>query len=112
MFKGMLHVEKFCAMLWFAKEMTEGLVIKKETLKCSGKVYSEQYRRNFGIKDDILMVENDLDDVSRLSPTINRKPIADWFKEEWRRLVYGIRLLQQEKEKQRIQALIEIIDNM
>ena len=33
------------------------------------------------IKDDILRVENDPDDESRLNLTINRKPIADWFRD-------------------------------
>ena len=76
MFREMLRMEKFCAMLGFTKEMTESLLVKKEALKCSGKIYSEQHRRNFDIKDDILRVENDPDDESRLNLTINRKPIA------------------------------------
>ena len=74
MFREMLRMEKFCAMLGFSKEMTESLIVKKEALKCSGKIYSEQHRRNFDIKDDILRVENDPDDGSRLNLTINRKP--------------------------------------
>ena len=48
------RMEKFCTMLRFTKEMTESLLVKKEVLKCSGKIYSEQYKRNFDIKDDIL----------------------------------------------------------
>ena len=73
----------------------------KEALKCSGKIYSEQHRRNFDIKDDILRVENDPDDESRLNLTINRKPIADWFREQWHRLRYGARVPQQEERKSR-----------
>lgn len=42
------------------KEMTESLIVKKDALKCSGKVYSEQHRRNFDIKDDILQVKTPL----------------------------------------------------
>ena len=101
MFREMLRMEKFCAMLGFSKEMTESLIVKKEALKCSGKIYSEQHRRNFDIKDDILRVENDPDDESRLNLTINRKPIADWFMEQWHRLRYGTRLPQQEERKSR-----------
>ena len=101
MFREMLRMEKFCAMLGFTKEMTESLLVKKEALKCSGKIYSEQHRRNFDIKDDILRVENDPDDESRLNLTINRKPIADWFMEQWHRLRYGTRLPQQEERKSR-----------
>lgn len=96
-----LRMEKFCAMLGFSKEMTESLIVKKEALKCSGKIYSEQHRRNFDIKDDILRVENDPDDESRLNLTINRKPIADWFREQWHRLRYGARVPQQEERKSR-----------
>lgn len=53
------------------------------------------------IKDDILRVENDPDDESRLNLTINRKPIADWFREQWHRLRYGARVPQQEERKSR-----------
>src|SRR5574344_662686 len=101
MFREMLRMENFCAMLGFSKEMTESLIVKKEALKCSGKIYSEQHRRNFDIKDDILRVENDPDDESRLNLTINRKPIADWFREQWHRLRYGARVPQQEERKSR-----------
>ena len=91
MFREMLRMEKFCAMLGFSKEMTESLLVKKEALKCSGKIYSEQHRRNFDIKDDILMIENDPDDESRLNLTINRKPIADWFREQWHKFQQSLR---------------------
>ena len=117
MFREMLRMEKFCAMLGFTKEMTERLVVKKEAMKCSGKIYSEQHRRNFDVKDDVFRVENDPDDesrlsltinrkpiaewFSRLSLTINRKPIAEWFREQWHRLRYGTRVPQQEEKKSR-----------
>ena len=101
MFREMLRIEKFCATLGFTKEMTESLLVKKKALKCSGKIYSEQHRRNFDVKDDILMIENDHDDESRLNLTINRKPIADWFMEQWHKLRYGTRLPQQEEKKSR-----------
>ena len=101
MFREMLRMEKFCAMLGFSKEMTERLLDKKEALKCSGKIYSEQHGRNFDVKDDILMVENDPEDENRLNLTINRKPIADWFSEQWHRLRYGAKVLQQEEKKSR-----------
>lgn len=75
-------------MLGFTKEMTESLLVKKEALKCSGRIYSEQHRRNFDIKR-IFKIENNPDNESRLNLTINRKPIADWFREQWPRLRYG-----------------------
>ena len=72
MFREMLRMEKLCAMLGFSREMTERLVVRKEAMKCSGKIYSEQHRRNFDVKDDVFRVENDPDDENRLSLTVNR----------------------------------------
>lgn len=106
MFREMLRMEKFCGMLGFTKEMTESRLVKKEALKCSGKIYSEQHRRNFDVKDDVLRVGNDPDDENKLNLTINRKPIANWFREQWHRLRYGTILPQQEEKKQRAQAVI------
>lgn len=101
MFREMLRMEKFCAMLEFSREMTERFVIKKETMKCNGKIYSEQHRRNFDVKNDVFRVENDPDNENRLNLTINRKPIADWFRGQWHRLRYGTRQLQQEERQGR-----------
>ena len=49
-------------------------------------------------------MENDPDDESRLNLTINRKPIADWFREQWHRLRYGARVPQQEERKRTVTA--------
>lgn len=99
MFREMLRMEKFCVMLGFSKEMTESLVVKKEALKCSGRIYSGQHRQNFDIKDDILRVENDPDDESRLNLTVNRKPITDWFREQWYKLQQSLRKSVNENKK-------------
>ena len=37
----------------------------------------------------------------RLELAVNRKPIADWFREQWHRLRYGARVPQQEERKSR-----------
>ena len=76
-------------------------VNRRSTGRVSRCSMGEQHRRNFDIKDDILRVENDPDDESRLNLTINRKPIADWFREQWHRLRYGARVPQQEERKSR-----------
>ena len=99
MFREMLRMEKLCAMLGFSREMTERLVVKKEAMKCSGKIYSEQHRRNFDVKDDIFRVENDPDDESRLNLTVNRKPITDWFREQWYKLQQSLRKSVNEDKK-------------
>jgi hypothetical protein len=80
MFREILRMEKFCAMLEFSKEMNERFVGMKEAYRYSGKIYSEQHRRNFDVKDDVFRVENDPNDENRLNLTINRKSIADWFR--------------------------------
>lgn len=59
MFREMLRMENFVP-CWGIKGMTESLIVKKEALKCSGKIYSEQHRRNFDIKDGILQVKTPL----------------------------------------------------
>jgi len=46
-------------------------------------------------------MENDPGDESRLNQTVNRKPIADWFREQWHRLRYETRQTQQEEKKSR-----------
>ena len=46
MFKEMLRMEKLCAVIGFTKDMIESLLTKKEAIQCSGKIYSEEHRRN------------------------------------------------------------------
>lgn len=92
MFREMLRMEKFCAMLGFSREMTERLVVKKKTIKCSGRIYSELHRRNFDVKYDVF-------NENKLNLAVNRKPIADWFRKQWYRLRYETRLSQQEERK-------------
>ena len=47
------------------------------------------------------MVENDPNDETRLNLTINKKPIAEWFREQWYKLKYGTKIPQQEERKGR-----------
>ncbi|WP_289764325.1 mobilization protein, partial [uncultured Phocaeicola sp.] len=57
MFKEMLRMEKLCAVIGFTKDMIESLLTKKEAIQCSGKIYSEEHRRKFNIKNDVFRVE-------------------------------------------------------
>ena len=57
MFKEMLRMEKLCAVIGFTKDMIESLLTKEEAIQCSGKIYSEEHRRKFDIKNDIFRVE-------------------------------------------------------
>lgn len=82
----MLRVEKLCAAIGFTKEMIESLLTKKEAIRCNGRIYSEEHRRKFDIKNDIFKVEKNPTDDSKLILTINRQPIGEWFKEQWKKI--------------------------
>ena len=89
--KEMLRMERLCYVIGFTKDMVNSLLIKREAIRCSGKVYSEEHRRKFEIKNDIFKVEKSPVDDNRLVLTINRQPIGEWFKEQFDRLFSSIR---------------------
>ena len=101
MFKEMLRMEKLCAVIGFTKDMIESLLTKKEAIQCSGKIYSEEHRRKFDIKNDIFKVEKNPTDDNKLMLTINRQPIGEWFKEQWEKLRRGLRQSDEEARKSR-----------
>ena len=101
MVKEMLRMEKLLATIGFTKDMTDRLLTKKEALQCSGKIYSEEYRRRFETKNDIFRVEKNPTDSNKLVLTINRQPISDWFKEQWEKLRQSMRPIVQEEKKSR-----------
>ena len=86
MFKEMLRMEKLCAVIGFTKDLIESLLTKKEAIQCSGKIYSEEHRRKFDIKNDVFRVEKHPMDSGKLMLTINRQPIGEWFKEQFDKL--------------------------
>ena len=45
----------------------------KEAIQCSGKIYSEEHRRKFDIKNDIFRVEKSSVDDNKLMLTINKQ---------------------------------------
>ena len=82
----------------FSKEMTESLIVKKKALKCSGKIYSKQHRRNFEIKDDILRVGKSSVDDNKLVLT-NKQLIGEWFKGQFDKLLQSLRRPTEEPRK-------------
>ena len=98
MLREMLRMEKMCAAIGFTKEMIESLLTKKEAIRCNGRIYSEEHRRKFDIKNDVFKVERNPTDNNKLVLTINRQPIGEWFKEQWEKLRQGLR---QSAEEQR-----------
>ena len=101
MLREMLRMEKLCAVIGFTKDMIECLLTKKEAIQCNGKIYSEEHRRKFEIKNDIFKVEKNPTDDSKLVLTINRQPISEWFKEQWEKLRQGLRQSAEEPRKSR-----------
>ena len=100
-FKEMLRMEKLCTVIGFTKDMIESLLTKKEAIQCSGKIYSEEHRRKFEIKNDIFKVEKNPTDESKLILTINRQPIGEWFKGQVEKLRQGLRNATEEPRKSR-----------
>lgn len=52
--KERLRMEKLCYAIGFTKDMIDTLLYKKEAIRCSGKIYSEEHRRRFEGKNDTL----------------------------------------------------------
>ena len=99
--KEMLRMEKLCYAIGFTKDMINSLLTKKEAIRCNGRIYSEEHKRKFDIKNDIFKVEKNPTDDSKLILTINRQPIGEWFKEQWEKLRQGLRQLAEEPRKSR-----------
>ena len=86
----MMRMEKLCYAIGFTKDMVNSLLTKKEAIRCNGKIYSEEHRRKFDIKNDIFKVEKNPTDNNKLVLTINRQPIGEWFREQWGKLKQGL----------------------
>ena len=89
--KEMLRMERLCYAIGFTKDMINSLLTKKEAIRCNGRIYSEEHKRKFDIKNDIFKVEKNPTDDSKLILTINRQPIGEWFREQWEKLQEGLR---------------------
>ena len=99
MLREMLRMEQLCAVIGFTKDMIDCLLTKKEAIRCNGKIYFEEHRRRFEIKNDIFKVEKHPTDDSKLVLTINRQPISEWFKEQVEKLRQGLRNTAEEPRK-------------
>ena len=90
MLREMLRMEKLCVVTGFTKDMIDCLLTKKEAIQCNGKIYSEEHRRKFEIKNDIFKVERNPTDDGKLVLTINMRPIGEWFKDQFNKLQYSL----------------------
>ena len=99
--KEMLRMEKLCYVIGFTKGMIDSLLYKREALRCSGKIYSEEYRQRFETKNATFKIEQSLIDKSKLMLTINQQPISEWFKEQWEKLQQNLRNSVKREQKYR-----------
>ena len=99
--KEMLRMEKLCYVIGFTKGVIDSLLYKREALRCSGKIYSEEYRRRFETKNATFKIEQSLIDKDKLMLTINQQPISEWFKEQWEKLQQNLRNSVQREQKSR-----------
>ena len=97
--KEMLRMEKLCYAIGFTKDMINSLLTKKETIRCNGKIYSEEHRRKFDIKNDIFKVEKNSVDENKLVLTINRQPIGEWFKKQFNKPKHNLHKPTEESQK-------------
>ena len=101
MFKEMLRMEKLCTVIGFTKDMIDCLLTKKKAIQCKGRIYSEEHKKKFEIKNDIFKVEKSPTDDGKLILTINKQPIGEWFKEQWEKLRQSLRQSAEEPRKSR-----------
>ena len=98
--REMLHIEKLCRLVGFDERQTETLV-KGKPLEYAGKLYSEEHGRRFTTEKAGFQVVKDPTDGTRLVLAIDRKPIAEWFKEQFEKLRQSIHRSIQSQRKGR-----------
>ena len=88
--KEVLKIEKLCRIIGFNERQTATLVCGKP-LEYAGELYSEEHGRKFTTERAGFQVLKDPTDGTKLVLSINRKPIAEWFKEQFEKLRQNIR---------------------
>ena len=89
-FREMLRIENLCRLVGFDERQTATLV-KGRPLEYAGELYSEEHGRKFKTGKAGFQVVKDPTDGTKLVLAINRKPIAEWFKEQSDKLFTSIR---------------------
>ena len=98
--REMLRIENLCRLVGFDERQTATLV-KGKTLEYAGELYSEEHGRKFTTEKAGFQVLKDPTDGTRLVLAIDRKPIAEWFKEQFEKLRQNIRQPIQQQRKSR-----------
>ncbi len=99
-FREMLRIENLCRLVGFDERQTATLV-KGKPLEYAGELYSEEHGRKFTTEKAGFQVLKDPTDGTRLLLAIDRKPITEWFKEQFEKLRQNIRRPIQPQRKSR-----------
>ena len=85
-----IYCENLCRLVGFDERQTATLV-KGKPLEYAGELYSEEHERKFTTEKAWFQVVKDPTDGTKLVLAIDRKPIAEWFKEQFEKLRQNIR---------------------
>jgi len=99
-FREMLRIENLCRLVGFDERQTATLV-KGKPLEYAGELYSEEHGRKFTTERAGFQVLKDPTDGTKLVLAIDRKPIVEWFKEQFEKLRQNIRRPIQPQRKSR-----------
>ncbi len=89
-FREMLRIENLCRLIGFDERQT-AMLVKGKPLEYAGELYSEEHGRKFTTEKAGFQVVKDPTDGTRLVLAIDRKPIAEWFKEQFEKVRQNIR---------------------
>ena len=98
--KEVLKIERLCRLIGFDERQTATLISGKPLIY-AGELYSEEYKRKFTTEKTGFQVLKDPMNGTRLLLSINRKPVTEWFKEQFDRLRLNIRQPIQTQKKGR-----------
>ncbi|WP_455659818.1 hypothetical protein, partial [Phocaeicola faecalis] len=99
-FREMLRIENLSRLVGFSDGQTATLV-KGKLLEYAGERYSEEHGRKFKTEKAVVQVLKDPTDGIKLVLAIDRKPIAEWFKEQFEKLRQNIHRPMQPQRKGR-----------
>ena len=88
-FREMLRIENLCRLVGFS-DGQPAMLVKGKPLEYAGELYSEEHKRNFKTEKAGVQVMKDPTDGTKLVLAIDRKPIAEWFKEQFDKLRQNI----------------------
>ena len=88
-FREMLRIENLCHFVGFS-DGQPAMLVKGKPLEYAGELYSEEHKRKFKTEKAGVQVMKDPTDGTKLVLAIDRKPITEWFKEQFDKLRQNI----------------------